>query len=87
MEVSLAAKDGVIEALSILEEKWLKAEQVADYFPCFSREWLKKNGHMLPRTRPEWTDEDGTPHRGPWCYPLHKINQMMDNGSIRRLTA
>lgn len=66
-------------------EKWLSGEQLTEQFACFSKNWLKTYGHLLPRTQAVVTDENGGQVRTHWCYPLHKIQHMMQDGSIKDL--
>lgn len=66
-------------------EKWLSGEQLTEQFACFSKNWLKAYGHLLPRTQVVVTDENGGQVRSHWCYPLHKIQRMVQDGSIKNL--
>jgi hypothetical protein len=33
----------------------------------------------------EWDDREGNHHTGSWLYPLHEIQEMMEDGRIKRL--
>lgn len=85
-EILAEVKEAVQIALEGAEEKWLTGEQLVAQFGCFSKAWLKSYGHLLPRTQAVINGSDGESHRTGWCYPMHKINRMLADGSIKRLT-
>jgi hypothetical protein len=33
----------------------------------------------------EWIDKDGQQHTGSWLYPLHEIQEMLEDGRIKQL--
>lgn len=72
------------EANELYQERWLTDGELCEHVGVFTKRWLKGNGHLLPRTRAEWSDDKGN-HRTPWVYPLHKIQRMMASGDIKRL--
>ena len=72
-----AIEEGVIAVLHKELEVWVPAEKLMEQF-SFSKQWLKEYGRYLPHTKPE-----GAQKR---LYPIHKINKMMMDGSIERLT-
>lgn len=69
------------EVLEDMEERWLSPEELCKQFSFFTRDWLSKYGHLLPR---EKVGIDGGPstHYG---YPLHRINRMISEGKFRNL--
>ena len=42
-------------------------------------------GHMLERTRIEWTDAKGVKHHQPWLYPLNKMKLQLASGKLKEL--
>lgn len=85
-EMMALVRETLTATLENAEEKWLTGEQLIAQFGMFSKSWLKTYGHTLPRTQAVTLDADGNEHKTGWCYPLHKINRMLQDGSIKRLT-
>lgn len=83
--IALLIKNTIRQVSEAENEKWLSAEQLIEQFACFSRTWLKAYGHLLPRTQAVVTDINGEQIRTHWCYPLHKIQHMIQDGSIKEL--
>lgn len=83
--IQAAVEQSVRAALAPSLERWLSADELIKQFGCFSKSWLKNYGHTLPRTQAIVCEPDGTEHRSPWCYPCHKIAQMLADGSIKGL--
>ncbi|MBQ0020214.1 MAG: hypothetical protein KBT39_06795 [Bacteroidales bacterium] len=77
-EILAEVREAVTLALETAEEKWLTPKELIAQFGCFSQDWLKNYGHLLPRTKAAYSNR--------WCYPMHKINRMLMDGSIKRLT-
>ena len=67
-----------------LEERYVTAEELSKQFSFFTREWIKRFGHLLPRQRVMVVKGDETPTTN-WGYPLHKITRMVGDGSFRVL--
>ena len=84
-EIMAEVKMVMMMTLEDAEEKWLSGEQLTEQFGCFTKAWLKSYGSTLPRTQAVITGDDGMEHRSGWCYPMHKINRMLMDGSIKRL--
>jgi hypothetical protein len=82
--ISIAIERGIAQRMAEAE-RWLTADELIAQFGCFSKSWLKNYGHLLPRTQAIVCEPDGTEHRSPWCYPCHKIAQMLADGSIKGL--
>ena len=74
----------VRKSLEAVNERYVTADTLCKHVEVLTPRWLKNHGHMLSRTRVEWTDEDGH-HCSSWMYPLNEILQMVQDGSIRRL--
>lgn len=66
-------------------EVWLTGDQLCSQVGMFTRDWLKRYGHMLPRERVRVTDADGTSHRTGWCYPRNRLLRMIHEGKLRDL--
>lgn len=77
--------DVIRRAFKQYAEKWVTAETLAEHIETLNPNWLKRNGSCFNRTRVEWTDEDGKRHSGSWLYPLHEIQEMMEDGRIKSL--
>lgn len=77
-EILAEVREAMVLHLETAEEKWLSPQQLIEQFGCFSEDWLKHYGHLLPRTKAAYSNR--------WCYPMHKINRMLQDGSIRSLT-
>ena len=76
--------NAITNALQGANEKWLNGEQLSQQFSIFTKSWLKSYGHTLPRTQAVVLAKDGE-HRTGWCYPLYKIQRMVQNGEIKQL--
>ena len=85
--IAATVRDAVKEALEGIEERWVSEEELTERFACFTPWWLRHNGKYLPRTKVTVVDSDGVEHptKG-WCYPIHKINRMMMDGSLMVIT-
>lgn len=75
----------ISEAMEVYKEEYLTADMVTERFPMFTREWLKRYGHSLPRTHAVVTDEHGEKHQTRWVYPAHKIARMIADGEVKNL--
>ena len=71
----------VRNAMEAQEERWVCEEEFLDTFQMFNARWLKDNGKLLPRARVTVIDEDGE-HRTRFAYPVHKINNLIENNSL-----
>lgn len=58
-------------------EQWVSAATLAQHIEIFTPRWLERNGSKLPRIQPM--------EGGKYMYPLHKIQKMMQDGSIKEL--
>lgn len=77
--------DVVRRSFKQYSEKWVTAETLSEYVETLKVDWLKKNGSCFNRTRVCWTDEDGVKHSSSWLYPLHEIQEMIQDGRIKNL--
>ena len=84
-EIVLAVRDAARRISTNYEERWLTSEQLIEQFGFFSASWLRRYGHLLPRTRIEVQGADGQSHNTCWCYPRNKIQQMIIDGTIKEL--
>lgn len=85
-------KELVIEMRKVMQsvfeaqkEQWVTGKQLANQIGCFNETWLKNYGQALPRTRAIVTDANGIEHVGSWIYPLHRIQRMIENNTIKNL--
>lgn len=61
----------------------ITAEHLSEWFPCFSKEWIRKNGYLLPRERVcKWEDESCT---DVWGYRWNEIQKEIHEGKYRNL--
>jgi len=61
----------------------ITAQQLSERFPCFSKEWIRKNGYLLPRERvKKWEDETCT---DTWGYRWNEIQKEIHEGRYRNL--
>lgn len=65
------------------KEVLITAEQLAEKFPCFSKNWLRRYGYVLPRVRvKKWEDENC---KDRWGYCWNKIQKEINEGKYRNL--
>ena len=79
-EVAAAVRD----TLARMEERWLTGKQLCEHF-AIAKEWLKEYGETLPREVFIVETMDGKKHESTYKYPMHKINQMIAEGKMRKL--
>lgn len=84
-EIKATVRGAVREAMELYEERWLTAKQLSQYIGVCTERWLKDHGKFLPRSPIGYNDETGF-HETSAMYPLHKIQRMIEDGSIKRLT-
>ena len=80
-QVAMAVRD----TLAKIEERWLTADELCKQFGMISKEWLKEYGDTLPRERIIVEKLDGAKTRTRWGYPMHEINRMILDGSVKHL--
>ena len=71
------------ESLEMYQEQWVSGDELCKQMNFFSRSWLRSYGHTLPREQVVVTDDK--PHRTGWCYPLHRIQRMLQSGELKAL--
>lgn len=84
MQIASEIKRNMKEANELYNEKWVSAKALSAQFSMFTADWLKRYGHLLPRTQAivrEGNDE----HCSGWSYPLHTIARMVKDGDIKNL--
>jgi hypothetical protein len=74
----------VKQAMMTYNEKWVTAEVLCEHVGTLTPRFLKDHGTMFNRTRVEWDDEEGHHAQG-WLYPLHEIQQWIQDGKIKEL--
>ena len=84
IELLSEVRKAVLEASQATTEVWLTEAQLLQQFGMFSKQWMKKYGHRLPRTRAEVEDVDGV-HVTRWAYPRNKIQNLIFTNKIKQL--
>lgn len=84
-EIVAEVKKSIEMSMETSHEVWLSGEELCKTFQMFNRDWLKRHGALLPRTRAEITDERGETHVTRWAYPRNRIQRMVAEGAIKRL--
>lgn len=84
-DIMAAVRDGVQRAMEDQQEVWIQHKDLCKQFATLTPSWLDRYGHLLPRTRPTVTDEDGNQHSTSWVYPRNKLQRMFRDGSIKML--
>lgn len=85
MQVVAEVKKAMNEALEGSREIWLSGDELGKRFGFFTRSWLKTYGSLLPRERVSVDHGGNEVHRTGWCYPLHRIERLVNEGKLRRL--
>lgn len=75
--ITAEVKAALAATMEEIEERWLTGDELIKQFGCFSKDWLKRYGHLLPRTHAAGSNR--------WCYPVHKINRLISEGKISNL--
>ena len=70
------------------DEVWLDEKELCKQFQMFSPSFLKRHGHILPRTQVVFTDKDGGVHNTQgFAYPRNQIQRMIQNNEIKMVKA
>ena len=85
MELKAVVRRTMEEEMELYSEVWLTGDDLAKQFGTFTKSWLKRYGHALPRKHPAVTDETGTKHESSYIYPRNKIQRMIASGEIEKL--
>lgn len=86
MAIASAVTKAVKEANEVYEEQWLTSDQLSERVGVFTKEWIKKNGSMLPRERVCFTNADGNiVQSSRWMYPVKKILRLLHEGEFRMM--
>ena len=72
-----------MEAAEMYNERWVTAAELCQVVTMFSKDWLDTFGYKLPRERIEVTDDTGRKRVTRWGYPLHHIQRMLREGTLR----
>ena len=83
-DIASAVESAVRDTLAKMEERWLTGKQVCEHF-AIAKEWLEEYGDTLPREPYVVETLDGKKHVSNYKYPMHKINQMIADGKMRKL--
>lgn len=79
-------RQAMTEVLEGADEVWLSPEEMCKQFGMFTKEWLARNGDLLPREKVGIVMEDGTVKESrSWAYPKHRINRMIKEGRLKQM--
>ena len=84
-EIKILVKTTIRETLEGAEERWVEKEELMKQFQMLNANWMKNYADRLPRQRVEYIDKQGKPAKTHWAYPVHKINRMIEDGTIKNL--
>jgi hypothetical protein len=85
IELKAVVRRAMEEQMEMYSEVWLTGDELVNTFGTFTKSWLKRYGHSLPRKQPRVTDENGEKHESSWLYPRNKIQRMFASGEIENL--
>ena len=85
LELKSVVRRTMEEQMEMYQEVWLTSDDLYATFGTFTKAWLERYGHSLPRRMPVVTDEEGHPHGNRWLYPRNKIQRMFASGEIEQL--
>ena len=85
MELKGVVRRTMEEQMEMYSEVWLTGDELCKTFGTFTKSWLKRYGHSLPRRQPGVTDERGDRLESSWLYPRNKIQRMFATGEIEQL--
>ena len=85
IELKSVVRRAMEEQMEMYSEVWLTGDELVNTFGTFTKSWLKRYGHSLPRKLPRVTDENGERHGNIWLYPRNKIQRMFASGEIENL--
>jgi hypothetical protein len=66
------------------EEVWLSGDELCRQFQMFTTSWLKRYGHLLPRTKAVVVD-GSVEHTTSWAYPRNEIQRLAREGKLKEL--
>ena len=81
-EIAHVVNEAIRKAMSSYEERWLCEKEFLAQFQMFSHLWLKKNGHLLNRTRVYYTDTKGKEHKSGWAYPRNEVQELIKSNKL-----
>lgn len=61
----------------VMNEVWITGAKLSEQIQFFTKDWLKRYGHCLPRERVVCVNKEGVERKTGWCYPLHRIQRMI----------
>ena len=82
-EIVATVRKTMQECLEGAEEVWLTPKELIANFGMISKEWLKRNGELLPREYASVVFPDGKEESTRWAYPKHRINRMIAEGKLK----
>lgn len=78
-------KATIRETLEGAEERWVEKKELMKQFQMLNANWMKYYADRLPRQRVEYIDKNGKQATTHWAYPVHKIQRMIEDGTIKDL--
>lgn len=85
-EIVATVRQTMTEVLEGADEVWLSPDEFCHQFGMFTKEWLARNGELLPREKASVVMPDGTvKETRSWAYPKHRINRMISEGRLKQL--
>lgn len=85
VEIVATVRQTMQEVLENADEVWLTPQGVVENFGMITKEWLKRNGELLPREVASVIWQDGKERSTRWAYPKHRINRMIREGKLKGL--
>lgn len=86
MEILTAVRAAIVKTNAELTEVWLSPDELCKQFQFITKDWLRRYGKLLPRTCAEVKDAEGNGTHSHYGYARNRIQQMIMDGSIQRLT-
>ena len=83
-DIASAVESAVRDTIAKMEERWLTGKQLCEHF-AIAKEWMREYADTLPRETFIVETLDGKKHVSTYKYPMHKINQMIMNGEMKKL--
>ena len=84
--ISSAIERGIQSAMETSSERWLTADELCKQFGMFTKDWLRRYGHTVPRERLEVTDAStGETRCSHWAYPMHRIERWIQEREHKRI--
>lgn len=83
-EIVATVRETMREKLEEADEVYVTPEQLAERISFLSLEWIRRNGHLLPREYASVIAKNKEVQTR-YGYPLHKIQRMIAEGKLKGL--